>query len=649
MLRRFAVWGVLGIVSACGGGSSGPRMDTGAYQDAQAVETHDSSSLDSSQPDSAGWDDRGGDRGPESARDLLDDEADRDAAAEDALRLDEGPPFDPEGPADADPGPPAPPPRPRITVNAIPDSMNGTTPFTQAGGPPQSFRLRVPAGGFSLDVYLDEPLDSTVDLRIQASRNVTLSGEVFEAGTDLAKVLGCGPIEDPMIDSWHDGLVARCIVPPGALPVTPEAVFTASFVAPDGLSGEADSIAVEVSTLPAYLDPFVSPDVWLVTLSRDQCDHVLMARPDGTYDIQTAFLPTGNGIADFDEALRLLGFLSQNAAWSEPARARFLGRIREYANVIYGLDSAGHPTPSGVPLSLFFEGDDGAPDAHAWSPIAGFSMIALGGDPNPGDIEAGIVGRAYLDWNNQGVEDNTGLDFGVFVTNIVRQVLRNPLGALILHEVSPLGGTPLGEYPGDEQFLDPAFDETQVQDERLAQRHAIFKTILDFASLAIAATLCHEMGHSLGLVPNGPPPEGLFGGMDDLNFTESNPGSAHIDTPGLNVMQTGRVTSYLDALQGVPHFNELNLAYLRRRLVVGTLHEAPTRAAPVAIACRAPLDGFLSAWGLGAHAAGLIGSRETNRTPAQPPITIRPPRMDEAVGTSPKQTSPRPYDRSGFR
>lgn len=487
-----------------------------------------------------------------------------------------------------DAGPPPPPPRARITVNAIPDPMNGTVAYTQNGGPPQPFHLRVPTRGFAVEIYRDDGLAPGPDrVRLFASVPVRAGEEVLDPGTDIAPALGCGPLPDPMAGPSDKALVARCLVPEAAFNPASSVELTAALVGPDGTAGEPDAIAVEVADLAPWLDPFDTPDVWLVTLSRDLCEHELMVRPDGTYDILTTFLPSGDGTPDLDEALVILGLLSDNAAFSQAARALFLARVRDYSNRIFGLDEAGHPTPWGVSLHLVFEGDVGAPDPATWSESAGFSMIALGGDPKPADIASGIVGRAWIDWNNQGVEDDTILDFGVFVTNIVRQALRNPLGALILHEVSPLDGTPLGEYPGDEQFLDPGFDPSTSGDPRLEQRHAIFTTIMDFATLAVAATLCHEMGHSLGLVPNGPPPEGLFGGVDGLPFTDSDAGTAHIDTPGLNVMQTGKVTSYLEALGGVPRFNELNLAYLRRRLVVGHATDRPVRGVPESVACAA--------------------------------------------------------------
>jgi hypothetical protein len=96
-----------------------------------------------------------------------------------------------------------------------------------------------------------------------------------------------------------------------------------------------------------------------------------------------------------------------------------------------------------------------------------------------------------------------------------------------------------------------------------------FQLVMHLLSLGLGSTLCHEMGHSLGLVPSGPAPMGLFAEMPGLSFTVHDDPGAHIDTPGLNVMQTGGVTDWTEALTEEPRFNELNLAYLRRRLVVG--------------------------------------------------------------------------------
>lgn len=463
----------------------------------------------------------------------------------------------------------APPPRPRITVNGIPDTMNGKEPFVLNQEPGQAFRLRVPTGRFTIDLYQRDGEPWEGPAWIEASALVHLVDQDVPAGANLVPLLDCDSLADPLLGPDESDLHTRCRLPPESLDPAPDLQITGRFIDAGGGPGPDDAMTLEITDLPSHLDPFPQTDTWLVVLSRDLFAPELVSAGDGTYDILPGYVPEGNGTPDLDEALVILGLLSDNEAFSTAARALFVDRVRSYSNAIFGLDEEGQPTPQGVNLALVFEGDPGAPLAEDWSVDAGFSMIAVGSDPNDTGIANNTVGMAAIDWNNQKVEDNAKYNRGVFVTSIVRQVLTNALGALVVQEISPLDGTPLGMYPGDEMFLDPGFDPDTVEDERLALRFTLFDTIMDFATLAVASTLCHEMGHSLGLVPSGPPPQGLFAGMKGLSFTESDPGSAHIDTPGLNVMQTGKVTSYLEVFDGLPRFNALNLAYLRRQLVVG--------------------------------------------------------------------------------
>jgi len=58
----------------------------------------------------------------------------------------------------------------------------------------------------------------------------------------------------------------------------------------------------------------------------------------------------------------------------------------------------------------------------------------------------------------------------------------------------------------------------------------------------------------MGLVPNGPPPKGFFGGRPDVKFMgKNNTDSHHADYPGLNLMQAGGsfLTVIGDALEGI--------------------------------------------------------------------------------------------------
>jgi hypothetical protein len=176
---------------------------------------------------------------------------------------------------------------------------------------------------------------------------------------------------------------------------------------------------------------------------------------------------------------------------------------------------------------------------------------------------------ASLDPNNQVHEDNTVYGRGVYPTGVARQALGNPLAALLLGSILPHTGTPIGDDPADAVFLNPDFVPDDCVDSDVLDRHTVLSLAIEFGGLALGATLAHEIGHSLGLVPAGPPPAGLFAGIKGLAFTDNTLDDSHIDTPGLNVMQTGRVTNWMEALSQSPRFNALNLAYLRRRLVVG--------------------------------------------------------------------------------
>jgi hypothetical protein len=123
----------------------------------------------------------------------------------------------------------------------------------------------------------------------------------------------------------------------------------------------------------------------------------------------------------------------------------------------------------------------------------------------------------------------------------------------------------------DANAMDPDYDPVPTDDAVLVERHALYTLVLDLFGRAIAATLAHEIGHSLGLVPPGPPPRGLFAEMPGLSLTVGDIADWHIDTPGLNIMQTGAVTNWVEAVGQTMRFNPLCLAYLRRRLVVDPL------------------------------------------------------------------------------
>lgn len=470
----------------------------------------------------------------------------------------------PDGDADAAPevGPPPEPPSLLLTVVGVPATMNGSSPALFTDGTEAPFSLHLARDRFTLDALLEpgsgpaawETLAIGCDHDLATADATPLpAGEPF--GVDALEAIEQGP------EGYRLSVTA-------ANPAPDDATITCSAEV-EGPGG--DSVAAPLTfvtrTLPPHLDPFVAPDTWLVVLSRDIFQ--LHAEPldDGTWWITSEYLPGGDGIPDFDEAWLQLGiFAADNPASTALVRARLLDVVRDHAHRIFGLDPDGAPTPEGVPLHLYFEGDPGAPPPDVFDGT--FSRIALGGDGKPDDQIAGTVGRALIDWNNQGHEDDAVYGLGVFPTAIVRQVLANPFGALLLEQLLPGVGDPIGTLPMDADILSPDFDPDTWPDSDAVDRYTLLEFAVEMGGLALASTLCHEMGHSLGLVPYGLPPDGLFAGVEDLVFTDHFVASAHIDTAGLNVMQTGAVTNWVEALGQVPEFNALNLAYLRRQIVV---------------------------------------------------------------------------------
>jgi len=445
-----------------------------------------------------------------------------------------------------------------LTINDLPGAMNGSLPWLAADPDDTAFRLRVNRAYFTLDAIADDPEAGPADwasLKIVCDAALTTpSGQDVPAGEVL-------PPSEFEATELGVRLVFGADNPAPATTLTCGATLT-------GPGGEADSaIEFEAADLPAWLDPFTETDVWLITTSRDQFDVSVGQDEDGALALQSVYTPGGNGVPDFDEGFRAAGLMWADApeidAW---VRERLLETIRLESYRIYGLSETGALIDDSVPIQLVFEGDPDAPDPADFDTGA-FSMIALGGDGEPDDQGQGTLGRAKTDWNNQHREDNTVYGLGVFSIAAVRAVVNRPEALPLISLFLPGMGDPFGSLPSDAAIIAPGFDPDETDDPVTAQRGALIALIIKLGGRALAAVLCHEIGHSLGLVPFGAPPKGLFAEVE-TDFTTPVP-DAHVNTEGLNVMQTGAVTNLLEAAAAVPDFNPLNRAYLTRRLVVG--------------------------------------------------------------------------------
>ncbi len=433
---------------------------------------------------------------------------------------------------------------PTLTVNAIPASMNGTQPYRAANGVLTPFKLLLPTGGFTLDVI----------------------GDPYQR-LDLVQ-FGCGgqnwnSLAQRTSTGW------RYLVPNGSF--TP-GDLTCSTIMIDRCTGTGvkGEITVELADWRDDIDPFKKPETWLLVTSRDLW----------TMDAQGNSSEGANGIADLDEALSLAGLMSndesQGAATltlngvtgvSKIFRAKLLESTRRQLRSYFKIPESGEFTQDSVPINFVLEGEPGAPNAADFSADGEFSMIAIGGS----DPQNEALGRAEIDWNNQVQNDNaTNIARGIYTSSLARQFVTHPAGAQIFGGLSPvLGGTALGMRDGDRCI----FDQTCTDDERdnvTRTRAYLVDRAIDLFGRGLAALTAHEIGHSLGLVPPGAPPIGLFAGINSADFIEAPATGAHIDTDGYNIMQQGAALngSGIELIAAQPKFNALNLSYLQRRLIV---------------------------------------------------------------------------------
>lgn len=472
-----------------------------------------------------------------------------------------------------------------VSVNNIPDSMNGSKPFTNTSGDLEPFHLALPTHGFVWNVEINCPCGCPAEfLSIYADSG----SEPTSPAEELAHLF-----------TAQGSKFSYMVSPEHSLAVSDSTLLWAQTTDQCGQTGEAQ-LEVEVHELTAQLHPFDLQDPWLMVYKRDHQTINWHLDADLKGFITADFAP--NGISDFLEDLWTFGLGTANPTVSFSAAivdggsdgndsiARTLLKMtREKAYGAYLCAADGSKDEDSVNIRFLIQDEPEAPSADDFAyqflqpedTEKSFSMIGFGG----GDLNKSLVGLSETidEWNIQN-ENNAKFGYGCLTSSLSRFFYQYvyeddalyALAATVLAEVLPaMGGTPIGEMEGDDLVIDLDIPASELP-SHLASRRTVYEMLLDALSAGLGALMAHEIGHSLGLVAYGPPPQGLFGSEKHAEEFVVNPdgcAGAHLDTDGPNLMAAGPGSGNMGAFNisilFTPFFfNELNLAYLQGRVLL---------------------------------------------------------------------------------
>ncbi len=481
-----------------------------------------------------------------------------------------------------------------LTVDVLPQDMNGSGTYVNSGGTGgNAFDAYLPRSGFTIDLEFTDAGGSAVDassLTVTCDRAMgSVSGGAELAGFFTATPLG---------GTWT-------VPAANALAVNSNVTFTARVSDNAGNQSPQVTLVVDVADITKSTsggsanastdrDPFNVRQVWL--LRFDQDIYATSSTGSSTITVNSSLPGGGNGTLDLREDLALVGLNGTESGTGAASVTNgsstgtnaivqriFRESVRGYLNLRYGIAFDGTRSADSVDVEFLLAGEQGSlsavPDPATWNSGRGYSMLSCTGDESPNSSNTAI-GRANFDLRNTQQDDdsNTGVgggnNLGAFLTHMIRKRINDSTGTLFRDVFDPLiparSGTAVGASNLDATVLSGSFNyATATQPQK--DRFDLIMTAIDHMALYLSFVAAHEVGHSVGLVADGAPPAGLFGGSHEGNTFITDGGfttSGHIDTPGNNLMEAASPFSEAVA-QGsaFARFGPMNAAWLLRRFV----------------------------------------------------------------------------------
>ncbi len=303
------------------------------------------------------------------------------------------------------------------------------------------------------------------------------------------------------------------------------------------------------------LAPLDSRETWVLRFDRDV--YTALLSTNGTNQ-QCATTAAANGITDFEEAMRISGLSTANM--TTPAASTVNGssvgtnaivarliqeRIRATLRARFGIGEDGSRGADAADIEFLLPGEQGSlTGLPVWSTTSSgssshaYSEMDIGGDTGPNTSPTGTysaIGYSYIDQRNRSREADmndglaAGSNNGIFGINISKSVMNlsttgTTWGSRVLKNFQTAkSGTPIGEGSLDDDVLAGTFDRTAAGNtQAMNDRYDAIMTAIEDSALSVSSIVAHEIGHALGLVPDGGPKTGLFGNAPRSNtFTEA--------------------------------------------------------------------------------------------------------------------------------
>ena len=447
-----------------------------------------------------------------------------------------------------------------LSIDGIAPEMNGSTTFTNLNDVEELFHLLTPSSGFRLTVEASrewspapvdfESLDIASTSPFGRPGGIQRGASLRESAMDLSGFFA--------IDS--DARTASWVVPAELRAPSGEVTVTATVADSLGNRSEPSALTFRVSPRSDPPAPLEVEDHWVLEFDRDHFTITATTDPGGSVLVDVQEKP--DGLADYEQDLAILGLArpeahagSEESVLSDIVVAWTKETVRGYVYRHFGREPDGSA-----------QGDAANIRFHLTEPGGRVSRMSIGGDdPVPGYT----IGRAEFDSRNSRRNDNTSSELGIFTTNIVEyHINASYLFRSRFEAFTPGRGTPIGTDPIDRIILGDGFDRSSPASSLEAnRRYDRLVDAVDAWSRMVALVTAHEIGHSLGLVANGPPPGGLFGGERNAVFAGPYTNAFHLDTVGGNIMSAA--LSFYNALldgEEAPRFNALHWAYLLGRV-----------------------------------------------------------------------------------